>query len=63
MGRTRIEIELDQLESNVDINEKVGKKCKVCNTILQIIPRQTRCADEGSTYFYICNKCEKSRKI
>lgn len=45
------------------IPEKEGKRCKTCNSILQIISRQTRSADEGMTTFYNCLKCVKTYKI
>lgn len=39
-----------------------GVRCKVCNGIVIVTTRQTRSADEGMTVFYICTKCNVTKK-
>lgn len=39
-----------------------GVKCTACSGIVIVTTRQTRSADEGMTVFYICTKCNLTRK-
>jgi len=39
-----------------------GIKCSKCNTIFNVIVRQTRSADEGSTNFLVCPNCRNCYK-
>lgn len=48
---------------NKDTPSQEEKKCHRCGTSLIIQPRQTRCADEGMTIFYLCLKCPRTIKV
>uniref|UniRef100_A0A6C0JR92 TFIIS-type domain-containing protein n=1 Tax=viral metagenome TaxID=1070528 RepID=A0A6C0JR92_9ZZZZ len=55
---------LKKLKDTIRIDENVDvPKCRDCGGTLIIQPRQTRCADEGMTVFYLCKKCPKTFKI
>lgn len=40
-----------------------GKRCSVCNSVLRIVAKQTRSADEGMTIYAHCQRCVKTFKI
>ena len=50
----------EQEPKDDDLNEL---KCKKCGSSLIIQPRQTRCADEGMTVYYLCRKCPRTIKV
>lgn len=54
---------LKELLENKDEKKKEnGIKCSKCNTTFNVIVRQTRSADEGSTNFLVCPNCRNCFK-